>query len=59
LLFESPVIAHSMEILWVVGYGVVMAPGVVRVWAVTRADPKKATNAVTIASVVSRIICLR
>jgi hypothetical protein len=48
-----------MEILWVVGYGVVMAPGVVRVWAVTRADPREATNAVTIVIALSRIIVSR
>jgi hypothetical protein len=33
-----------------------MAPGVVAVWAVTRADQREASNAVAIVSVVSRII---
>ena len=48
-----------MEMPWVVGYGVVIVPGVVAVWADTRVDQKEANNAVAIVSAVSRTISPR
>ena len=48
--FESPVIAHSIAIAWLVGYGVVTAPGVVAVCADAWPGCKIAQTAATTAA---------